>query len=304
MTAHRFRSATISNARMPRMVKHPTSALLLVLAISAFTTVAQADTKACAQAARNGQLLRDSGKLVESRAAFVSCAQSSCPRVIQKDCAQWQSEVDVRTPTVVLAARDPKGARISDVPVTVTVDGQPFTTKLDGRSQLIDPGERKLRFEASGYESVDTTVRFIEGERARVVEVTMKSTKPQVEEPDGKTVVIPPPPTETTRPALSPLPFVFAGVAVVGVGVFAGLFLTADSEYSDRERDCSPNCTDAQVDPIRTKLTLSYVALGLGAAAAATSVVLFATSGTSGSKVQVRGRMTPGWAGLELAGAL
>jgi hypothetical protein len=281
------------------------SIAMLTIATSLFASEAPAQnvsssTKACSQAARHGQLLRDEGKLVEARAAFVECAQPSCPKVVMKDCSQWQGEIDQRTPTIVVAARDSTGQRLVDV--NVRVDGKPFATKLDGRSLPINPGKRNIAFEADGYTSVEQEIVVLEGVRARVVEVTMVSTNPPPPPPEGdaKTVKAP---DETERRGTNIAPWVLAGIGVVGIGTFTALALGINGDYAELEKSCKPNCTDDQVSPLRSRATISYVALGIGAAAAVTSVILFTTSSRSGS-VSLRARPGLSYAGLELSGSM
>src|SRR5262249_13965446 len=107
------------------------AALLLPYALA--TTAALADDKAaCLQAASKGQRMRAQHDLVGARDQFRACAAAGCPAIVQRDCATWLTEVDKALPTVVVTAKDAAGADL--VNVSVSVDGQPLLTKLDGRA--------------------------------------------------------------------------------------------------------------------------------------------------------------------------
>src|SRR5262245_7790898 len=80
------------------------------------------DKKVCLAAAAQGQTLRDAHKLVEAREQFRTCAREQCPRVVQKDCVAWLSDVEKNLPSVVLTAKDEAGADI--VEGKVSVDGK------------------------------------------------------------------------------------------------------------------------------------------------------------------------------------
>ena len=63
----------------------------------------------CIAAYRNAQVLRLSGKLVESLAQLSTCARSECPQVLRNDCVPWLGEVTRSVPSVVFQARTERG---------------------------------------------------------------------------------------------------------------------------------------------------------------------------------------------------
>src|ERR1700733_143795 len=73
--------------------------------------------QACIAAAELGQGQRDEGKYRGARAAFVECAEDSCPRVVRQSCTKWLRELDETAPTVVLGAKDEHGTDLTDVTV-------------------------------------------------------------------------------------------------------------------------------------------------------------------------------------------
>jgi hypothetical protein len=120
------------------------SALFASLTVA---TVAQADDKqACNDAYRQAQVLRNDHKLVEAREQLRVCAGGSCPGFIAKDCSDWLKADESKTPSVVLAAKNPAGADLFDV--KVTMDGAPLSSKLDGLAIDVDPGPHTFAFDA------------------------------------------------------------------------------------------------------------------------------------------------------------
>ena len=124
----------------------------------------------CVEAHSRGQDLRDSGRLTSARQAFLACAQTSCPSLIQSDCARFGEELERLVPSVSFAARDSNGADLPDT--TVYVDDQVVAMHLDdGKSYDVDPGKHAVRFV---HEGRDTTVTVVltQGDRGRSVLAT------------------------------------------------------------------------------------------------------------------------------------
>ncbi len=91
--------------------------------------------------------------------------------MVRRDCAQWQSEVIVTLPSIVLGAKDRSGRDLFDV--TVSVDGETVVRKLDGKSLPIDPGPHTFKFEMAGAPPVVERALVKEGEKTRVIAVTL-----------------------------------------------------------------------------------------------------------------------------------
>jgi hypothetical protein len=143
------------------------SALFASLTVA---TVAQADDKqACNDAYRQAQVLRNDHKLVEAREQLRVCAGGSCPGFIAKDCSDWLKADESKTPSVVLAAKNPAGADLFDV--KVTMDGAPLSSKLDGLAIDVDPGPHTFAFDApEGH--AEQKIVVAEGAKAQRVAVT------------------------------------------------------------------------------------------------------------------------------------
>ena len=130
------------------LVLRHTLAVCLVLASTLASASASADVQACLSASEKGQRARSAGKLREARELFLQCSSDGCPAMVRRDCAQWQSEVIVTLPSIVLGAKDRSGRDLFDV--TVSVDGETVVRKLDGKSLPIDPGPHTFKFEMAG----------------------------------------------------------------------------------------------------------------------------------------------------------
>jgi len=77
---------------------------------------------------------------------------------------------------------------------------------------------------------------------------------------------------------------VLGGVGIAGVAGFVALNLVGAHDYDGLKHGCgaSTGCSGADIDPVRTKYYLSYVSLGVGAAALAGAVVVYLVAPTRG----------------------
>jgi hypothetical protein len=252
--------------------------LLTSIAVVSSVSPARADVKAdCLAAYEKAQVERKAARLTSAREQLLVCAQDACPAVVKKDCAPWLAEAEQAVPTVVLAAKDGKGKDLVDV--KVFVDGFLLTTSLDGSARPLDPGNHVLRFE-SGSEVAEETVVLREGEKRRVVTVTIGAAQ-EVEAPVGQPPVTEPPP-EPAPSGGSKIPAIGVGalgVVAIGAGVFIGL--GAKSDADDLRSTCAPNSEQGKIDDVETKLLLSDIALGVGVVAVAAAVVLWIAASPS-----------------------
>jgi hypothetical protein len=131
---------------------------------------ASADVQACLSASERGQRARATGQLREAREQLAMCAVTSCPALVRRDCARWIAEIQESVPSIVLGAKDRSGRDVPDV--SVIIDDQFSSKRLDGKAVLVDPGKHTFRFEAAGLPPVTETVLVKEGERARPVIAT------------------------------------------------------------------------------------------------------------------------------------
>lgn len=198
----------------------PRSCVIVALAVSTllFAGAASAqETSACMVAADKGQDLRDAHKPLEARQQFLICAATTCPKVVLDDCTRWLEAIEAAVPSVVVTAKSDAGADLVDV--TVSVDGQPFATKLNGESVSLDPGAHVFHFEAKGSGSLDREVVVAEGERNQHVAVVLQPSPEPAPEPE--------PVSRSSSLAATPdglgtqkiLAAAAGGVGVVGLGV-------------------------------------------------------------------------------------
>jgi hypothetical protein len=197
------------------------------------------------------------GHLVEARAQFVMCAAAPCPRVVTQDCEQWLGQIDAAMPTVILSA-ELDGRDVSDV--KVLVDGVPFAEKADGLALNVDPGEHTFQFErASEFRTVTIVVR--EGEKRRLVAISLTAPKAPVAETHDAPAPAPPPAKDSRRTVLG---FSLLGLGVVGLGASAFFGVSAVGGYDDLTR-CRPDCAQSDVDAVARDRLLTAITGGVGA---------------------------------------
>ena len=190
------------------------------------------DTAQCLAASEKGQRARAAGKLREAKEAFQICNQDACPAIVRSDCAKWRDELQASAPSVVFGARDAKGHDLFDV--TVTMDGEVVTRKLDGKAVTVDPGPHTFKLEAPGFPAVTEKALVKEGEKARVITVTFADAAAGPAAPPSD----PPPKGADSRSGgHTVLPWVVVGVG--GVTLVTGLvvLLTAPDHPSNCDRN-------------------------------------------------------------------
>lgn len=215
---------------------------------------------ACVTAYEGGQQLARDRKLVRARAELVLC-QRACPTVLVSDCDRWLGDLDGRIPTVLPTVHDAGGNAVADV--RVFVDGAPVADRIDGAPLAVDPGEHTFRFERADGAVVETRLTLVEGERGRVVTVTLSADAvTRVDAASGR---------GTAALALG-------GVGLAGLAVGAVLGVKGRVDRSSLEDDCAPYCKASDVDAIRTEWWIGGVAAGVGVAALGAAAVLWFTA--------------------------
>jgi len=260
-------------------VKNHRAAWLALLLLSVPLPARGADVPGaqCESAYEGAQLLRQRGKLLAAREQAGLCARDVCPEVARRDCARWAEELGREIPTVVVVARDEADRDVAAL--RLLVDGVPRSELATGRAFELDPGAHAFRVERPNAAAVEQSFTVYQGERDRLLRITV---------PGGVVVGTPAPvPMRVTIPPRAPaerssaLPaFVVGGLSVVVLATSAFLGLTGRQQLSDLRATCAPACTDAQVTPVRTRLVVSDVTLGVGLVGAAVAVSLFAFRGS------------------------
>lgn len=240
----------------------------VALVVSLFASSASADTAACVDAVGKGQGLRDSHKLIEARDQFRKCAAASCPVAIQRDCLSWTDEADKTIPTVVLSAKDTAGNDALDV--SVTLDGAPFVSKLDGVSLPVNPGPHTFTFRYHDGTTKERQLLVGEGQKDVSVSVSIAVAHKDT----------PPPVVETAGPPWHTIGWITGGVGVVGVVVGTVFGISAIGKKSSA--DCTGNlCSNfGEVSTAKTDATVSTVGLVVGGVlvAGGAALVLFTPS--------------------------
>jgi hypothetical protein len=262
--------------------------LSLVFAVAMSTTVRataadatkEAVKHACIAASERAQEDRRTGKYQEARGEIATCMDAACPGPIREDCTRLLTEVEAAMPSLVLAAQDAAGNDLSAV--RVTMDGQPFAEKLDGRPIALNPGEHHFVLRAPDLPAVEKTLVVLEGEKGRrehfvfgsasaPTGATPSGSKPEPV-PSPPPVAAPPPappvtpvtpvapaPTEvraiSTPPAASALPsspgggvpteaLVAGGIGVAGLLAATVTGVLALSKGSDLDGECTGGATN------------------------------------------------------------
>jgi hypothetical protein len=262
---------------------------LSVFAIGAMATSsarASDEKQVCVRAVEHAQLVRLDGKLREAREGFMTCARAVCPDAIREDCIRWVTEVDASLPTVVVHAVWADGRDVAGL--TVRLDGQLLADAGAGRAVALDPGTHTLRFDAPGAASIETRNVIREGEKNRILHVTLTPSAPAA-------AGVVPAPTPTPAPNHSPAPvpaamwhlkpedertasstrrpiptsaFVVGGFALVGFGGFAYAGLAGTGQLNYLRSTCAPSCNPSLVTSARQEILIGDI-LGYFALAAA-----------------------------------
>jgi hypothetical protein len=288
-------------------MKHGDALAVAVLA-AAFASAAPArgdDSKDCIAASTQAQQLRDDGHYRRARDQFNVCSRDVCPALVKQACLGWMSDLESTWPSVVVNAKDDNGADLVDV--TVVIDGTPLVSKLDGKPQLVDPGEHDLHYETGGFPPVNEHVVIHAGEKSRVLSVQFGEGKKPTRRKDGGTGG-----GGGGGGGGSETPvagWVFGGLALVSFGVEAAVGIPAFNDRNNLENSpckATSSCDQAQVDSIHTRFIVSDVLGAVGLVSAGVAIYFFATAGSShetpkAARVDVRplpgGGALAGWSG-------
>lgn len=232
-------------------------AVITLVLTPRIASAAGPDTKECIKAFDDGQRMRTDGRLRAAHDRLLVCSQKECPGVLREDCAGVLREVELATPTIVLAASDRDGRDYADV--EVTLGGQPLSSRLDGRAVTVDPGRLVLVFKRKPWEPVKLEIVVAEGEKNRNVRAVLGPPKEMADDRhDGRE----PAPKRSLVGWAVPI-----GFAVIGAGAlaFAGSTrLRIGNEADDLRSTCAPECPQSQTDSLHDDLTVANIALGIG----------------------------------------
>jgi len=245
---------------------------------------AEPSTNECLAASDASLKAGNEHKLLSERQELLICAASSCPGEIRKECARRVEEVNASIPTLVFQAKDPTGADLSAV--KVTMDGNVLAEQLNGTALAVDPGEHSFTFETAGQPTVEKQLVVHEGEKERREAIQFGS--PANDDVNH--------PTETAasggHKTQKIVAVVVAGVGVVGLGVGGTFGIMAISKKNHAQDLCStPQCNDAagsqawsDAKKVGNISTAGFIA---GGVLLATGAVLWFTAGPSRTQVGI-----------------
>lgn len=228
---------------------------------------AQPSRAQCLEAHRNAQELKQSSKLLEAQEHLRVCSSGSCPGAIITDCGNWISELEQVTPSMVFEIRlDGKEA----FDAKLFVDGKPVVDRA--HAVKVNPGRHTVRVELPPFEPREQDVVLPEGQRMRLISVEF-ATKANAAPPVAPAAVTPPP-KETVRPTpVIVYPLLTLGIA--GLGSFGAFSFLGKSEQNDLEKTCSPDCTKAELAPMKRWYLIGDISAGVGAAALIGSAIVY-----------------------------
>lgn len=268
----------------------------------------------CVDAHSRGQDAKEQNKLSLARKLFLTCAQASCPALVQGDCARFADDLSRLQPTVTFVARDSAGADLPDT--TVYVDGALIVTRLDGSPHDLDPGSHSVRFQSGGKEQVVTVV-IGSGEKGRTVLATFKTAgSGAAGASSGKADVggLASGPTEAAAPRIvhpaGAKALIYGGLALVAGGAALGVVgvLKLPSNCSLSSHQCAAAPGDPSLASAASAMRLTDIGWALGAAGAAAIVggtYWFVTHGKPVKEhLSIGPWLPPGGGGLAVNGPL
>ncbi len=238
-------------------------------AVGAEAAAAPSPTAQCLDAHEQSQVARSDGRLMDARKQLLLCSRSSCPTLIQSDCARWFDEVEEMVPTLVVAVR--RGGE--DVPkAELQIDGKVVANTLNGQELPVDPGPHEVIVTVPGEaKPLSRQIMVARGEKHRLVNFALEV--PESERPASAATSAPAPEVPMHRP-IPTLTYVLGGAAIglaAGGGFFGMRALSEKDALAAAPADggCKPNCTDQDMSAMRTN---AWISNGLFVGSAATAI--------------------------------
>jgi hypothetical protein len=291
------------------------SVILLGASLFATNALAAPPTKdECIDANRQAQTLRRAGKLHAAQAALVVCVNPTCPAPVIDDCTSRLDELQRVMPSLVFEVQDGAGKDV--MKVTVTIDGMPFASALDGAALPADPGEHTFAFEVAGQPPVTRQLVLHEGDKGRHEHVVVGGGAPAIA-PVERAAGHPASQAEAASPGRGQriAGLVAGGLGIVSLGLGAVFGVSASSSWSSSQNECStptncPNHAGAVSDHDTAVNDATYSTIGFiaGGVLVAGGVVLFFTAPTReggaapSTAMRVVPSLAPGAAGVSLQG--
>jgi hypothetical protein len=238
---------------------------LVLLGVASVAVPAGAQTleeyeASCAAGFEQAQVSKSQGRLKDARQALLQCAQMTCSRVVQEQCAAWLDDVEKQIPSVVVQATA-DGEDRSDV--AITIDGS-AVDDAPGKAIQLDPGEHTFVFSYGQRPPIKKKIILNDGEKLRPIAINFDTPKASG---SGSTSTAAAPTLKHYERPVPAVSYVLAGLAVVGGGAFTYLGLSAKARRDELERDCSPDCSADDVKDLETRSVAANISLAVGGAA-------------------------------------
>jgi hypothetical protein len=244
-------------------------AAMLGLLVTCLSPAANAQGRACVDAAERAQELRVSGQLREARLELMKCAKRECPALVATDCKTWLQQVEATAPRVVVRASSADGKATTEV----TVESNDVKV-ADSITEpiLLNPGELVLRLSNGVSPPIERRLTLRLGQTENVTVTFDRPTPPPTPAPPAPgPLVVEVPPRSTSVPVL---PIALAALGVVGVSLFTVLAVQGTGELRGYDR-CKPFCDRSDVEATRTRLVIGDISLGAGIVALGVAAWLY-----------------------------
>jgi hypothetical protein len=230
------------------------------LVVAAWIPVARADdAEICLSSSIQGQVLRQSGRLLRAREHLAECAKDTCEATMRERCATWLKDAEAKTPKLFIVVVDDAGQTLSRA--DVHLDG----TLTQERRVEVDPGKHVLRADFAGQRAILEVDANAPTQEARLV---LDLRKRVDERPVPPWVV-----------GLG----IAAGVSAASLGAFG----TSALVQSNHLRACEPYCPESRKAPLQTAIVGADVSLGALAVTLLAGTVLYLARPTVSREVRV-----------------
>jgi hypothetical protein len=227
----------------------------------------------CLAAHHSAQELKQKDMLVEAQQKLLICASGTCPGAIIADCGNWMSDLEQRTPSMVLEIKV-DGNPTDDVKVFVDQ-----AQVADWSHALkINPGRHVVRVETPHFDANEQSVMVPEGQHMRLVSVEFKSATPVTV---GSSTVLstkPDVPSRDMGAGSRPVPgavYPLVGVGVAGLAAFGVFAALGKSKQSDLEGTCQGHCTDSDLSPMKTSYLIGDISGAVGVASLIGAAIVY-----------------------------
>jgi hypothetical protein len=233
----------------------------------------------CAKLFQSAKQLEEAGHLRDAVKTLDECgARRSCGS-IARQCQLRYTRLEMEIPSIVPVLKDEAGAPVTEV--TLAMDGEPLTGKLDGRPVAVDPGIHEFVFKTDKGVVTTQKIVVVQGQRNRQIDISLQKAE------QTTLAALPPPPPDssvaqrvpqappsddptprpTARGGRSAAPYLVGVIGLAGLAGY-GLFTYWGKKDDDvLTSSCAPNCDQADIDHVQQMYKVGKISLGVGAGA-------------------------------------